>query len=33
MLQTTKKDLAQVLKIINKVIKDLEKQKTENKTK
>lgn len=33
MIQTTKKDLGQVIKIINKVINDLEKQKTENKAK
>lgn len=33
MIQTTKKDLGQVIKIINKFIKDLDKQKTQNKPK
>lgn len=33
MIKTTKKDLGQIIKIINKIIKDLEKQKTQNKQK
>lgn len=33
MIKTTKKDLDQVIKIINKIIQDLEKEKTQNKPK
>jgi len=31
MIKTTKKDLDQVIKIINKIIQDLEKEKNQNK--